>query len=254
VLALLPRYDRPVQPAKLLASLLWIGLAQACASGATPSSEPAPRPEPSSTSWTAIAPLAEPLTVHVLYLINGPAWRPELPIGQQDLADHFAYVSRTHAAGLLVANGTLGDEDQHVRGMYILAVDDPAGVDAFVREDPALINGVLQLEPGSVARWTLGFDGLGVPEPELRQLYVVDVEGSALDRARVDELAAAGMLLTGGELDGESPRYRYVLRASSLVAANDVAIQLGGVAARTWKMATRASVAEALARRTNLSP
>ena len=55
------------------------------------------------------------------------------------------------------------DEDQHVRGMYILAVDDPAGVDAFVHEDPALVNGVLQLEPGSVACWSV--DGLGVPEP-----------------------------------------------------------------------------------------
>jgi len=224
-----------------LASSLVLLLTVSCRSPAPPTESG----EPAAVS-PVVEPLASPETVHVLFLIDGPAWQAGLAVGEQDLADHFAYVRRTHEAGLLVANGTITEADPGVRGMYVLAVGSHAEVDDFVANDPGIRNGVLEVEPGSIEAWTLRLDGLGAPETA-PSLYVVDIETSP-DEARVEALAGQGVVLTGGALEG-TPRHRYVLRAASIEDAARYARELGGAKVREWRMATRSSVAEARRRR-----
>ena len=77
----------------------------------------------------------------------GPAWREGLPMRQQGLGPHAAYMQRLLDEGRLFAAGGFADDDG---GMAIVRGGDMAEAQALIGADPAVISGVFV---GAVEEW-----------------------------------------------------------------------------------------------------
>lgn len=79
-----------------------------------------------------------------LFLFSpGPAWRPGVPMRQQDLRDHAAYHDRLVREGRGFAGGAYRGMDG---GMAIVRAADLAEAQAMLAADPAIVNGVFVAE------------------------------------------------------------------------------------------------------------
>lgn len=100
---------------------------------------------------------AEPLFV-VIYR-PGPAWKPGLPMAQQDMRPHGAFYARLQAEGRVMAGGGFVGEDG---GMAVLRAPDAEAARRLLAADPAVVSGVFAAE---LRRWSprFGVDPLLVP-------------------------------------------------------------------------------------------
>lgn len=89
----------------------------------------------------------------------GPAWKPGLPMAQQDLRAHGGYIARLAAEGRVVAGGGWVGVDG---GMAVLRCAD-AEEAARLLADPAITSGVFQAD---LRRWSprFGVDADLVPQ------------------------------------------------------------------------------------------
>ena len=78
------------------------------------------------------------------YLRRRPAFR----------AEHLALAERAHREGKLVLAGALEPPDA---ALLVFRADDPAEVEAFVREDPYVRNGLVQ--SWTIRPWTVVIGG-----------------------------------------------------------------------------------------------
>lgn len=91
----------------------------------------------------------------------GPAWKPGLPMAQQDLRAHGGYIARLAAEGRVVAGGGWVGEDG---GMALLRCADAEEAARLLAADPAVTTGVFAAE---LRRWSprFGIDADLVPRP-----------------------------------------------------------------------------------------
>jgi uncharacterized protein YciI len=92
------------------------------------------------------APAATAISPRQLFLFlfrPGPAWRPGVPMRQQDLRAHAAYHARLLAEGRSFAGGGYVGEDG---GLAIVRAADMAEARAMLAADPAIVNGVFVAE------------------------------------------------------------------------------------------------------------
>ncbi|GAN00438.1 hypothetical protein U91I_04104 [alpha proteobacterium U9-1i] len=69
----------------------------------------------------------------------GPAWREGVPLRQQGLAPHAAYMQELQNQGRLFAGGRFGSDDG---GMAIVLAADEAEAAALLAADPAITSGI----------------------------------------------------------------------------------------------------------------
>lgn len=81
----------------------------------------------------------------------GPAWKPGLPMAQQDLRAHGGYIARLAAEGRVVAAGGWSGADG---GMAVLRAADADEAQRLLAADPAITGGVFQAE---LRRWSPRF-------------------------------------------------------------------------------------------------
>jgi uncharacterized protein len=110
-------------------------------------------------SSAAVAAPDQPLFT-VIYR-PGPAWKPGLPMAQQDLRAHGGYYARLTAEGRVVAAGGWHGADG---GMAVLRCADAEEAGRLLAADPAIASGVFQ---GELRRWSprFGVDDDLVPKP-----------------------------------------------------------------------------------------
>jgi uncharacterized protein YciI len=90
-----------------------------------------------------------------LTLVHGPGWDASLPIREQRLWDeHAAFMDSLVADGFIVVGGPLGSGEQT---LHLVQADDPAQIEARVRQDPWA--GLDMLRVGSIQPWALWLDG-----------------------------------------------------------------------------------------------
>jgi len=91
----------------------------------------------------------------------GPAWKPGLPMAQQDLRAHGGYIAKLTAEGRVVAAGGWSGADG---GMAVLRAADTDEAQRLLAADPAITGGVFQAE---LRRWSprFGVDTDLVPKP-----------------------------------------------------------------------------------------
>ena len=91
----------------------------------------------------------------------GPAWKPGLPMAQQDLRAHGGYIARLAAEGRVVAGGGWVGVDG---GMAVLRAADLDEANRLLAADPAITSGVFQAD---LRRWQprFGIDADLVPKP-----------------------------------------------------------------------------------------
>lgn len=132
----------------MLALVLAVGAA--CDAGRTASAQPAPaqsspgrpaQPAPAQPSQAAKA-AAGPELFLFLYR-PGPSWRKGVPMKDQGLQPHGAYMKRLLDDGRLYAGGGFVDVDG---GMAILRARDMEEARAILAADPAITAGIFQAE------------------------------------------------------------------------------------------------------------
>lgn len=84
----------------------------------------------------------------------GPAWKPGVPMQEQELRDHFYYVKALHERGDIVYAGAMGPD----AGLMIFHAADQAAAETLMANDPAVKTGILL---GDVRRYTPLFVGTG---------------------------------------------------------------------------------------------
>jgi uncharacterized protein len=91
----------------------------------------------------------------------GPAWKPGLPMAQQDLRAHGGYIARLAQEGRVVAGGGWVGVDG---GMAVLRCADADEAARLLAADPAVTTGVFAAE---LRRWAprFGIDADLVPKP-----------------------------------------------------------------------------------------
>lgn len=104
------------------------------------------------------APAALPSFYVVLYAA-GPAWKPGLPMAEQDLRPHGLYYKQLLDQGRVVGGGRFEGADS---GMAILRAESLEEAQALIAADPAVTSGVFTAD---LRVWTPRFyDGaLGAP-------------------------------------------------------------------------------------------
>jgi uncharacterized protein len=88
----------------------------------------------------------------------GPAWKPGLPMAQQDLRAHGGYYAKLAAEGRVVAGGGWVGVDG---GMAVLRCADADEAGRLLAADPAVTTGVFAAE---LRRWAPRFGDLA-PKP-----------------------------------------------------------------------------------------
>lgn len=73
----------------------------------------------------------------------GPRWLDGRPTRDQPLGPHGAYMKRLFDAGIVQHGGPFRDTPG---GLCIIEVADEAAAEAFVRDDPAVVEGVFVAE------------------------------------------------------------------------------------------------------------
>jgi uncharacterized protein YciI len=93
----------------------------------------------------------------------GPAWKPGLPMAQQDLRPHAGYIARLAAEGRVVAAGGWASADG---GMAVLRAADADEAARLLAADPAVTSGIFQAD---LRRWAprFGVDADLVPKPAI---------------------------------------------------------------------------------------
>jgi len=81
----------------------------------------------------------------------GPAWKPGLPMAQQDLRAHGGYIARLTAEGRVVAAGGWAGADG---GMAVLRAADADEAARLLAADPAITTGIFQAD---LRRWAPRF-------------------------------------------------------------------------------------------------
>jgi uncharacterized protein YciI len=91
----------------------------------------------------------------------GPAWKPGLPMAQQNLRAHAGYFAKLTAEGRVVAAGGWAGADG---GMAVLRAADADEAARLLAADPAITEGVFEAD---LRRWTprFGVDADLVPKP-----------------------------------------------------------------------------------------
>ncbi len=91
----------------------------------------------------------------------GPAWKPGLPMAQQDLRAHGGYYAKLAAEGRVVAGGGWVGVDG---GLAVLRCADADEAARVLAVDPAITSGVFL---GELRRWSprFGIDADLVPKP-----------------------------------------------------------------------------------------
>jgi uncharacterized protein len=112
------------------------------------------------SSAAVAAPDPAPPLFAVIYR-PGPAWKPGLPMAQQDLRAHAGYYAKLTAEGRVVAAGGWNGADG---GMAVLRCADAEEAGRLVAADPAITSGIFQ---GDLRRWSprFGVDDDLVPKP-----------------------------------------------------------------------------------------
>lgn len=96
---------------------------------------------------------AQPQTQR-LYLFQyapGPAWRDGVPMREQGLGPHAAYMQQLHNEGRLFAGGGYASDDG---GMAIVVAPDDETARAILAADPAIIAGIFVAE---LRHWRVRF-------------------------------------------------------------------------------------------------
>lgn len=91
----------------------------------------------------------------------GPAWKPGLPMAQQDLRAHGGYIAKLTAEGRVVAAGGWAGADG---GMAVLRAADADEAARLLAADPAITGGIFVAD---LRRWSprFGVDADLVPKP-----------------------------------------------------------------------------------------
>jgi len=98
-----------------------------------------------ATAQTGTAP-AEATAARQLFLFQyspGPAWRAGVPMRQQGLGPHAAYMQRLQDEGRLFAGGGYTSDDG---GMAIVTAADMDEARAILAADPAIVSGIFVAE------------------------------------------------------------------------------------------------------------
>jgi len=96
------------------------------------------------------------MTVYAIIYRPGPAWRPDVPMSEQGLRDHFFYLRRIDAEGRIALAGPVGEDG----GLILLRAESKADADAFVAADPAVVAGLFVGEPRPFVPRFVGRDTL----------------------------------------------------------------------------------------------
>lgn len=97
----------------------------------------------------------------------GPAWKPALPMAQQDLRPHATYIAKLSAEGRVVAAGGWSGLDG---GMAVLRAADEGEAARLLAADPAITSGIFLAD---LRRWAprYGIDtDLVPPRPAARPM------------------------------------------------------------------------------------
>lgn len=94
-----------------------------------------------ATAQTAQAPAAQQL--FLFQYSPGPAWRAGMPMREQGLGPHGAYMRQLQTEGRLFAGGGYTSDDG---GMAIVAAADEAEARAILAADPAITSGIFVAE------------------------------------------------------------------------------------------------------------
>lgn len=96
----------------------------------------------------------------------GPAWKPGLPMAQQDLRAHGGYIAKLANEGRVVAAGGWAGLDG---GMAVLRAADEGEAARLLAADPAITSGIFQAD---LRRWAprFGVDADLVPQPAPRPM------------------------------------------------------------------------------------
>ena len=91
----------------------------------------------------------------------GPAWKPGLPMAQQDLREHGGYIAKLTAEGRVVAAGGWAGADG---GMAVLRAADAEEAARLLAADPAITGRIFEAD---LRRWSprFGVDADLVPKP-----------------------------------------------------------------------------------------
>jgi uncharacterized protein YciI len=183
-------------------------------------------------------------TLQTVVLQAGPNWKQGEPPEKQDLAAHFAYTKQLFDKGTLIANGPTLDD---FRGLYVYQLSERALVEAIVKSDPGLLNGVLSLV--EIQTWTPGIENFNAPLPAGQQLFVLHYlpgkswqAGTTITKqpgfgdtvAYVTKQFDLGMVLAAGPVS--ETKARVILIARDLAAAQGFAAQDPGVLSSVMKI------------------
>jgi uncharacterized protein YciI len=92
---------------------------------------------PASAEVAGTAPTGADDLFAVVYRA-GPNWKPDVPMEQQGLRDHFYYLRDLHARGVILLAGPLGADG----GLVVLRARDQAEAQRVVAADPAIAAGL----------------------------------------------------------------------------------------------------------------
>lgn len=101
------------------------------------------------------APAPDPDVPTELFVIRyepGTNWKPDRPMSEQGLLEHFHYVKALHAKGLIVLAGPVGPDS----GLIVLRARDLAEASRVMAEDPAVTAAIFA---GSIQPFTARFVG-----------------------------------------------------------------------------------------------
>lgn len=104
-------------------------------------------PAPQAMAQAAQGAHAEQSELFLLIYRPGPAWREGVPMRQQGLGPHAAYMQRLLDEERLFAAGGFADDDG---GMAIVRGADLAEAQALISADPAVVSGIFV---GHVEHW-----------------------------------------------------------------------------------------------------
>jgi len=92
-----------------------------------------------SAAEAQVAVEATPREAYLFLYRPGPAWRAGVPMREQGLAPHGAYIQRLQAEGRLFAGGGFVNADG---GMAIVLAANLEEAEALLAADPAIISGI----------------------------------------------------------------------------------------------------------------
>jgi uncharacterized protein YciI len=98
-------------------------------------------PACASAQTQAAAPAAQQL--FLFQYSPGPAWRADVPMREQGLGPHGAYMRQLQSEGRLFAGGGYASDDG---GMAIVTAANEAEARAILAADPAIVSGIFVAE------------------------------------------------------------------------------------------------------------